>query len=87
VEDAFSDFVDHKWKVSLNMAAAEPTSWDYLSNLRRVTDGPKKGESERPQIRKTTTAGVHATAASDQGNGGGAMPRGREKAPLKCKFA
>jgi hypothetical protein len=48
---------------------------------------PKKGESERPQIRKTTTAGVHATAASDQGNGGGAMPRGREKAPLKCKFA
>jgi hypothetical protein len=32
-------------------------------------------------------ASVHATTASDQGNSSGAVSRGCEKPPLKCKFA
>jgi hypothetical protein len=33
------------------------------------------------------TAGVHAATASNPGVGSGAVPKGRKKAPLKCKFA
>jgi hypothetical protein len=79
--------VDQKWKDFLNVAATEPVSWDHGADFRDITDRLRKGESEKPQAKKTPTGGVHATTASDQGNGGGAAPKGREKAPLKCKFA
>jgi hypothetical protein len=45
VKDTFWDFVDQKWKESLNVVAAEPVSWDHGMDFRHDTDRLRKGES------------------------------------------
>ncbi len=56
-------FVDQKWRDSLNMAAAEPTSMDYVTEMKRNTvDNLKKGDSEW-QPKKGQVAEVNAATA------------------------
>jgi hypothetical protein len=68
MEDASWNFVNQKWKDSLNMGAAEPASWDQGADYRRGPDGPKRGEREKPAVKKAPSVGVQAAiASSDRG--------------------
>ncbi len=64
MEDAFWNFVDQKWRDSLNVAAVEPASWDQGADYRQGLDGPKRGEGEKLTAKKTPSAGVHAAVVS-----------------------
>jgi hypothetical protein len=62
------------------VAAAEPVGWDQGVDLRRSSEGPKRGKGERPVTRKGPLAGLHAMTASSN-------KEIQDKAPRKCKFA
>jgi hypothetical protein len=80
VEDAFWNFVDQKWRDSLNVAAAEPAVWDQGADYWKGSEAVMKGEGDKQVARRAPHAGVHvATVDSSQ-----AAP---SRAPKKCKFA
>ncbi len=80
MEDAFWAFVDQKWRVSLNVAAAEPAGWDQGADYHRGAEAMRKGEQDRQAARKAPPDGVHvATVDSAR-----ATP---SRAPKMYKFA
>jgi hypothetical protein len=76
LEEAFWKFIDQNWRDLLNVMAAEPASMDYFGEFKKMMDGPKRGDPERP-LKKCQVAGVNVRA----------MPRTRERGPRKCKFS
>ncbi len=64
IEDAFWTFIYQKWKDSLNVAAAEPASWDQGSNFNRRQGTARREDQEKPGARKTPSTGIHAAVAT-----------------------
>ncbi len=85
LEDAFWKFVDQKRRVSLNVAAAEPSSTEYSMEFKKTINGPRRGETER-QFKKGPLAGVDAATVDVEEKESKVTPRSRERGPRKCKF-
>ncbi len=83
VEDTFWTFVEQKRRDSLNVAAAEPASWDQGADYRQSLDGPKRGEVEKMAAKKAPAAGVHAAVARNDRP----TTKGLDRPPRRYKFA
>ncbi len=71
-----------KMERSLNVAATELAQVDYRMEFRKNTDGPRRGEAEKP-IKKRPTAVVNAVTLDAKENE--TALRAMERAPRKSK--
>ncbi len=86
LEYVFWKFVDQKWRDSLNLAAAEPSTTDYSLEFKKTADRPRKGETEK-QFKKGPVAEVNVATLDVEEKETKTTPRAGERGPQKCKFS
>ncbi len=80
IEEGFWTFVDQKWRDALNVVAAKPAGWGQ-GGSRAGPPGPdRKGQSEREEAKKLSTAAIHVATTDEKPIMSGGEPR-------RCKFA
>jgi hypothetical protein len=73
-------------KDSLNVTAAKPSTVYYSVKLKKTTDGPRRGETER-QFKRGPGAGINMATVAAEEMENKAAPRARERGSRKCKFS
>jgi hypothetical protein len=61
IEEAFWNFVDHKWRDALNVAAAEPAAWGPGGRRAATHEPNRKGAAEA--AKRLAQAAIHVAAA------------------------